>query len=258
MALLNVNFFSDALGMSVSMNVILPEPGREARKPYPVLYLLHGMSGDHNSWCRKSSIERYAEQKGIAVVMPSTALGWYTDMAYGYDYFKFISSELPAVCRSFFPNISDRREDTYAAGLSMGGYGALKCVIRAPETFSAAGCLSGALDIASLYGDVMKSEEAPVFENAFGSLRRLRAEGNDLMLEAGKLAASGRPMPRIFTWCGKQDFLYRNNRRAVRRLKTLGFDVTDTWSDGDHSWQYWDREIVSVLDFLCGSGKETE
>ena len=250
MALLNVNFFSDVLGMSTSMNVILPEPGEEVKKPYPVLYLLHGMSDDHNAWCRFTSIERYARERGIAVVMPTTALGWYTDMVYGYDYFTFISSELPSICRTFFPGMSDKREDTFVAGLSMGGYGALKCAIKKPETFAAAGCLSGALDISTLFKDAMKSNEASVFENAFGSLRKLRADGNDPLLEAEKLAASDLPKPRIFTWCGKQDFLYQNNRRAVRKLKNLGFDVTDTWSAGDHQWFYWDREIQNVLDFL--------
>ena len=258
MALLNVNFFSDALGMSTSMNVILPEPGEEVKKPYPVLYLLHGMSDDQNAWCRFTSIERYARERGIAVVMPTTALGWYTDMVYGYDYFTFISSELPSICRTFFPGMSKAREDTFVAGLSMGGYGALKCAIKAPETFAAAGCLSGALDISTLYKEAIKGPEASVFENAFGSLRKLRADGNDPLLEAEKLAASGLPKPRIFTWCGRQDFLYQNNRRAVRRLKNLGFDVTDTWSAGDHQWRYWDEHIQNVLDFMGFPRKEAK
>ena len=259
MALLNVSFFSDALGMSTSMNVILPDEGLEIRRPYPVLYLLHGMCGNQNDWCRYTSIERYANVRGIAVVMPSTGLGWYTDMAYGYDYFTFISRELPAICRAFFPGMSTKREDTFVAGLSMGGYGALKLAVRCPETFAAAGSLSGALDVAALYREVMQAPdapEAPVFVNAFGSLRKLRAEGNDVLLEAEKLAASGRPLPKIFTWCGKQDFLYRNNRRAVRKLKNLGFDVTDTWSDGDHQFKYWDREIQNAMDSMGLTVKE--
>ncbi|MCQ2446017.1 MAG: esterase family protein [Clostridia bacterium] len=251
MALLNVNFFSDALGMSTSMNVILPEyvPGDESK--YPVLYLLHGMSDDQNAWCRFTSIERYARERGIAVVMPTTALGWYTDMYYGYDYFTFISSELPKIVRNFFPRISDKREDTFVAGLSMGGYGALKCALCAPETFAAAGCLSGALDVNSLYKEWSENENMKGYcEDVFGPRRKLKTSGNDLFYEAEKLAASDLPKPKIFTWCGKQDFLYKDNRRAVRKLTSLGYDVTPTWSDGDHQWKYWDEHIQNVLDWM--------
>ena len=75
MALLHVNFFSDVLGMATSMDVILPEQtmgqigmeGRASDKPYPTLYLLHGMSDDHTIWQRRTSIERYVSDMGIAV-----------------------------------------------------------------------------------------------------------------------------------------------------------------------------------------------
>ena len=94
MAFLEVNFFSDALGMAMSMNVVLPQKTRgnigvnpgETGETYPALYLLHGMSDDHTTWMRRTSIERYAEEHGVAVVMPTTYLGWYTDMKYGYRY----------------------------------------------------------------------------------------------------------------------------------------------------------------------------
>ena len=154
MALLHVNFFSDVLGMATSMDVILPEQtagqigmeGKASDKLYPTLYLLHGMSDDHTIWQRRTSIERYVSDMGIAVVMPTTHLGWYTDMAQGNRYWTFISEELPAKCLSFFKNMSDRREDTFAAGLSMGGYGAFKLGLRCPDRFSAVASLSGGLD----------------------------------------------------------------------------------------------------------------
>ena len=90
--------------MATSMDVILPEQtmgqigmeGRASDKPYPTLYLLHGMSDDHTIWQRRTSIERYVSDMGIAVVMPTTHLGWYTDMAQGNRYWTFISEELPA------------------------------------------------------------------------------------------------------------------------------------------------------------------
>ena len=126
MALIQCDFFSESLGFSTSMNVILPQPARER---YRVLYLLHGMSDDHTIWCRRTSIERYVDPLGLAVVMPAVHRGYYTDMAAGYRYWTFISEELPALARSFFP-LSHKREDTFVAGLSMGGYGAFKLALR--------------------------------------------------------------------------------------------------------------------------------
>jgi len=83
MALIQCNFFSESLGFCTTMNVILPQPARER---YRVLYLLHGMSDDHTIWCRRTSIERYVDPLGLAVVMPAVHRGYYTDMAAGYRY----------------------------------------------------------------------------------------------------------------------------------------------------------------------------
>ena len=143
MAFLQVNFFSSVLGMCTAMNVILPQTTStrgligvdtaDADVTYPVLYLLHGMSDDHTIWSRRTSIERYADERGIAVVMPTTELGWYTNMKHGRQWRSFIGEELPAICHDFFPRISQKREDTYIAGLSMGGYGAYALAMTYPE-----------------------------------------------------------------------------------------------------------------------------
>ena len=145
MALLHVNFFSDVLGMCAEMDVILPQQtsgqigmeGRAADGKYKTMYLLHGLSDDQTTWQRRTSIERYVSGLGIAVVMPTTHLGFYTDTTYGVRYWTYVSQELPRICREFFPRMSEKREDTLAAGLSMGGYGAWKLALGAPETFGA-------------------------------------------------------------------------------------------------------------------------
>lgn len=110
MALLHVDFFSDVLGLSMNMDVILPQQtqgqigmeGKGAEGKYKTLYLLHGMSDDQTIWQRRTSIERYASKLGIAVVMPTTHLAFYTDTTYGMQYWTFISQELPEICRQFF------------------------------------------------------------------------------------------------------------------------------------------------------------
>ena len=129
MALLHVNFFSDVLGMSMNMDVILPQEtkgqigmkGRTREGKIPSLYLLHGMSDDHTIWQRRTSIERYVSQMGIAVIMPCVHLSFYTNMVHGLPYWDYISEELPSLCQNFFPQLSARPEDNFAAGLSIGG-----------------------------------------------------------------------------------------------------------------------------------------
>ena len=127
MALLHVDFFSEVLEKCMNMDVILPQnttsqigmKGNAGTEKYKTVYLLHGMSDDQTTWQRRTSIERYVSEYGIAVVMPDAGLGFYTDTKYGLPYWTFFSEELPKICREFFPQMSEKREDTLAAGLSM-------------------------------------------------------------------------------------------------------------------------------------------
>ena len=262
MALLHVDFFSDVLGMCAEMDVILPEQtqgqigmeGKGGGEKWKTLYLLHGMSDDHTIWQRRTSIERYAADKGIAVVMPTTHLGWYTDMHLGFDYFTYITEELPKICRSFFPKMSDRREDTFAAGLSMGGYGALKCGLRAPQTFSRVAPLSGAVDVVDVVSGNVSGPNANYWEDIFGPADKVKGSFNDLFAAAEELKDS--PIkPDVYMWCGTEDFLYDQNVRMRDHLTKLGYNLKYEESPGDHSWPYWDAKIQTVLDWLI-PGKE--
>jgi len=133
MSFINVNFMSHVLGMGCAANVILPQspPENILKKPFKTLYLLHGLSDDHTAWARYTSIERYAAEYGITVVMPCVHRSFYSDSKYG-RYFEFVSEELISIMEEMFP-LSNKREDRYAAGLSMGGYGAMKLGLRCPE-----------------------------------------------------------------------------------------------------------------------------
>jgi len=120
MAFLECRFFSEVLGLSCSMNVILPQAttgqigmkGQVRAKKHPVLWRLHGMSDDHTTWARRTSIERYAAEKGLAVIMPAANLSWYQDMASGPRYGTFLKEELPAIAQSFFPISAARHGGT--------------------------------------------------------------------------------------------------------------------------------------------------
>lgn len=257
MALLHVNFFSDTLGMCMNMDVILPQKANgqigvdsAAGDTFPTLYLLHGMSDDHTIWQRRTSIERYVSDMNLAVVMPSTHLGFYTDMAHGHRYFTYITKELPAICRSFFRGMSGKREDTFVAGLSMGGYGAFKMALGAPETFCAGASLSGALDVASMAYSYIYDEKPAYWNDIFGSQAEIKGSDNDLLALADRLKQSGRPLPKLYAWCGTEDFLYQYNLNARDRLNALGYELTYEESPGDHQWRYWDEKIQAVLKWL--------
>ncbi|MBQ8135993.1 MAG: esterase family protein [Clostridia bacterium] len=259
MALIQMTFASDALKMNMEATVLLPENagtliGMETRAEgrCPVLYLLHGMTDDHTIWERRTSIERYAAGLNLAIVMPEGHLGWYTDMQVGPKYFTYIADELPRLCQSMFPQISPRREDTFVAGLSMGGYGALKCGLRRPDVFSRAAGLSSAADILSSFQS-RDSSRRQMWRDIFGNEKTAVAEGNDLFTLASKPADSACA---FFMWCGTDDGLYDANERLRRLMQKNGYDLV--WSDGPggHSWDRWDEQIRNVLAWLPLGGKE--
>ena len=260
MALLHTDFYSESLGMCMQVDVILPEEthgqiGMEgkAADTYPTLYLLHGMSDDQTIWQRRTSIERYAAEKGIAVVMPGVHLSWYTDMKLGFRYWTYVSEELPRLCRMMFPRMSKRREDTFVAGLSMGGYGAMKCALRASDTFSCAASLSGALDIVS---HLEGQPESGLFYDIFGTSEETKGSFNDLFAAASEMKESGKPLPKLYIWCGTEDFLYGHNVRMRAHLEKLGYDLTYEESSGDHQWKYWDQKIQDVINWLPLEGRK--
>ncbi len=254
MALMHISFFSDVLSMTMNMDVIIPQFAKNQiglksvknDSKLKTLYLLHGMSDDHTIWQRRTSIERYVSELGIAVVMPTTHLGWYTNMAHGLKYFDFIAKELPEICRSFFPQMSNDPVDNFVAGLSMGGYGALKCALAAPENFSCAGCLSAGFDAE----EFSKDTSNPIWKNVFGDATSIKNSENDLFHVAENVAKTSAKLPPIYIWCGTEDFLYDQNIRMRDHLINLGYDVTYEESRGSHEWVYWDEKIQTILKWL--------
>ncbi|HEV8245089.1 MAG TPA: alpha/beta hydrolase family protein [Polyangiaceae bacterium] len=254
MALIDCKFFSDTLGMSSSMLVILPEQTqgqigltgqtRSSDGRYPTLFLLHGLSDDETIWLRRTSIERYVAPLGLAVVMPNVHRSFYVNMAHGPRYWDFVSDELVRKARGFFP-LSSRRDDTFVAGLSMGGYGSLLLGLRKPEQFAAAASLSGACEA----GQVPERAGAE-HDLVFGRENQVRGSELDPRHLASELAASDRPRPKLYQCCGTSDFLYAENVRFRDHVRALPFDHTYEEGPGEHEWGYWDTMIQRVLRWL--------
>lgn len=253
MALIHCDFYSEVLGLSCSMNVVLPEATRAqsgSKKPqkHPTLWLLHGMSDDHTIWLRRTSIERYAVTAGLAVVMPSVGLSWYQDMAAGPKYGTFLKEELPRIAQSMFP-LSDKRKDNFVAGLSMGGYGALLLGLSQPERFAAAASLSGALDVAS-HVNTRDATRQSVYRAAFGPAKKVRGSEADLFHLAKRVAQS-RNRPALYACCGTKDFLLQQNRDFVAHAGKVGLPLSYEEHEGPgHDWGYWDQQIRRVIEWL--------
>ena len=247
MAWVTCHYFSDALRVSTAMTVLLPQSTRAqiglhgvaGDEPPPVLYLLHGLSDDETIWTRRTSIERYAAEKGLAVVMPRAGRSFYADEAYGSAHWTHLTQELPVLVSSFF-RVSTRRQDTFVAGLSMGGYGAFKCALREPERFAAAASLSGALDVRApgLRDDLphVWADQEPAADDDLFALLAQRDPAT---------------LPALYVACGTEDFLYEDNLRWIEAARARGVPVhADTDRPGDHDWAYWDATVQDVLDWL--------
>ncbi len=237
------------LGMHTEVSVVMPQKSTKGEiglnqntnnNEYKCLYLLHGLSDDNTTWLRRTSIERYALDYGVCVVMPSGGKSFYTDMKYGMNYFSYITEELPNIISEFL-KISPNREDTYIAGQSMGGYGALKAALRKPENYNAVAGLSSVADIKSLPID-------KVLEPVFGTETSIPDE-DDLFYLAEKTNSS--PLkPRIYMGVGTEDFLYKSNIKLKEHFEKLDYDFTYQESKGEHNWEFWDDYINHVLKWM--------
>ena len=254
MALVSCSFYSDALELSTAMTVLLPQrtstqigmaDAAAGEHGAPVLYLLHGLSDDHTTWQRRTSVERYVAPLGLAVVMPAVSRSFYADERHGQRYWTFLTQELPQVVRSFF-RVSERPEDTYVAGLSMGGYGALKWALQEPSRFAAAASIAGAVDVVGLAG---RGERRDLFDRVFGGTP---GPTDDLYaLLAGSDAAA---LPPLHVSCGTADQLLDSNQRFARAASEAGARVTTDWRPGEHDWDFFDAELQRVLAWLPTAG----
>lgn len=258
MALLQVNFISKELFRTVPMQVILPtdklfrkEQGGE-RKPFKTLYLLHGLLGNYTDWVSGTNIQRWAEARNLAVVMPSGDNSFYVDNTTS-NYGAFIGQELLDATRLMF-NLSDKREDTFIAGLSMGGFGALRNGLKYYENF---GYIAGMSSAVHLFEEPLDKPGRNIAnEDAwFGVMTEaIKTDKNPRVafenLKKAKEADPTIEFPKVYMCCGTEDGLIGPNRIIRDMLIEGGVDVTWEEGPGGHEWDYWNRSIQKVLDWL--------
>lgn len=284
MNLFTVNFQSASLHKLTQVNVLCPQ-GAERNSELPALLLLHGMTDDQTGWLRRSLAENYAEKMGLCLIVPNADLSFYTDMAYGGDYLTFLAEELPAFLGEYFP-LSRSREKNFAAGNSMGGYGAFLLAMRYPQLYQAAFSLSGPMKISWIYRVLTDEGLARLY--ASGESDRLQREIQNISdrekipeLLISSLLASG-DLTRVFkgmfgdgeivldgskldlptlterkelsenpvdfcAYCGEQDYHYASNLLFCRLMEQKGMKYRLETGDGGHDWDYWNRKLPDMF-----------
>ncbi len=253
MALIRMDHVPETVKINLPLNIIIPEPGRIGDIPIrrrKVLYLLHGLSEDASAWQRYSSIEALAHAYGLVVVMPSAGRSFYIDQPNGQMYFTYLTEELPRYLSDVF-DLTPRREDTFIAGTSMGGYGALKAAFWHPEQFSAAASFSGVLSLEVLNLDPNDMRKAE-FAYLFGDLEKIRGSQNDPAVWLQKAAETPAVLPRLFIACGRQEDLYPLNLMFRDACQKLGVTIDYHEEDGNHNWLFWDAQIKRFLIAVLG------
>lgn len=261
MALLQVSYLSKALFRTVPLYVILPSDKIDYRtfgyandrcKKFKTLYLLHGLLGDCSDWVNGTRIRRWAEEKNLAVVMPSGDNAFYIDYpGTKNNYSTFIGKELVEVTRNMFP-LSDKRDDTYIAGLSMGGYGALRNGIVYSDTFSHVAGLSSATHLFDgKEHDTMLMDEKAIF----GDMEKAAKTDLNPTVAFDNLLKENRPVPKFYISCGTEDGLFDANVDFKNYLVDKGADVTWDEEKRGHDWDFWDSQIKKVLDWLPLEGE---
>lgn len=270
---LQVDYYSSALQLNTSATVLLPQTEkdclsggvrRNAAGKLPVLWLLHGFGDDHTGWARYTQVERYALARGIAVVMPGVfSQCFYANMPKGLPYFDYIAQEVPQFFWEMFPQLSDAREDNFIAGLSMGGYGALKVGLTYPERYAAIGCFSAG-NLIEMEDVLPRAEgDAPLYmrpmygvaRNAFGTERMIDAKGTgcDVKYLFDRALAQGKTLPQIKMYCGTEDFVLGLSDSLAQHISARISPPAFTYEKGPgtHHWSFWDRWLPVFLD-ACG------
>ena len=255
MALIQANFMSGSLMRTVPVNIILPVDKlafsgavQKEVTAYKTLYLLHGIFGNYTDWVSGTNIQRWAEEKDLAVVMPSGDNMFYIDHRESLNYYgEFIGRELVELTRRTFP-LSRRREDTFIAGLSMGGYGAIRNGLKYHDTF---GCIAGLSSAMIVDGLEMRTNNRRDFaESIFGDLTKVKDSDMNPKWLVEKLKKQQAEFPKMYLACGTEDSLLEANREMRDYLKDAGVDVTYEEGAGGHEWDFWNRYIKKVIDWL--------
>ncbi len=267
MALIQANFTSSCLKRPVRFNAVIPAdsmfgpPGAaQEQKPLKTVYLLHGYSGSCSYWFTDSVLSAIAQRTGLAIIMANDENHFYVDDMRRLDlYGEHIGRELVEYTRSIFP-LSSKREDTIIAGVSMGGYGAIRNGLKYNDTFGHIVGISPAL----VYDGAGAAPEGSgsgihrgYFEMVFGDLSKVMESDMNPAVLAKKILDTGGPVPNLYFATGFNDMLVFTARKLHKELEAIGFPHFYEEGPGSHEGAFFEPHMLAGLE-RCGLEKRPE
>ncbi len=270
MAIMKIDVYAKTMNRTVTLEVIAPVETLKPGEEMACLYLLHGVQGSFINWStavhafRLLGANNLKRKKKLAIVMVSGDNSFYHNAAdRSADYERFVAEELPMLTRTMLP-LSAAREDTYIAGLSMGGYGALRIGLLYPQVFGFAGGLSSALltqDMENQIHEDVFFRRREFLETVFGSsLEGIGRSEHDVMELSHRLlakvdaqcSAGGKAlqMPKLYLACGEQDGLLPLSRQLHEDWQKHGIEHRYEEHEGNHEWAFWEWGLGQILEYL--------
>ncbi len=252
MALFRIDHSSQAVGVNLPLNLIIPKTitlQDKALSSFNIVFLLHGLSDDASAWQRYTNIETLARNQELVVVMPSVGRSFYADMDNGQAYFRYLTEELPDYLRKVF-RLELAREQMLVAGLSMGGYGAFKLAFLRPDLFRSACSLSGVLSKSAIFMEAQTEVQKKRWHEMgliFGGQEKFPGSPNDPATWIQMGAADPARLPSLHMACGLKDDLLPANRWFYQAASVAGLDVHYVEAEGAHEWLFWGEHLKRWL-----------
>lgn len=245
MALIQLNFESETIGRTVEVMVILPVEN-STQNVFSTIYLLHGLMGNHMDYLNHTDILQWAMVREIAVVMPNGENSYYVDWSHPFHaYGQFIGEELVWRTRQMFP-LSSQVQNTMLAGLSMGGFGALRNGLKYTDTFGYVAALSSALNIYEKPEQIILPQEKPFLNLENGS----QTDKNPRWLANQCALSKNQNNLKLFLACGLEDPYFNLNLNFSNELQNLGFSVKFHSEHGKHDWSFWNPALKAAIDWF--------
>ncbi|EOS73322.1 MAG: alpha/beta hydrolase-fold protein [Lachnospiraceae bacterium] len=266
MAVFEFNFYSTKLGRYVPAIGILPTDGGEVHpecilecyeRPMKTIYLLSGYSGGHTDWLHYTQIVTFCLKYNVAAFMPAGENSFYLDSKKRDAYYEqFVAEEFVNYTRKTFAAVSDKREDTFIGGISMGGFGALYLGMRHSKVFSkilalAPGILCyGYNEHSNFFFDAGMTKE--YCDTMFGDPKKLILSEANLEVLYQRLKRDKEEIPAIYLTCGTEDFVLEHSRVFYQFLKKENASFYYEETPGTHEWYIWNGHIDKALRWAVG------
>ena len=249
------SYASAVLGRTFEYSLYRPSSARAGEK-FPVLYLLHGAGGDHRSWIGSGKVQVIADRliaageiRPIIIVMPGAGQCWWVDAPSCQMETAFWQELAPRIAAR--GDAATGRGSHAIAGVSAGGFGAIRLALAKPDRFAVAAALSPAI-YTNEPPEFSQARTAPSFRNAAGEFDAEAWRRNSWMTQLPGYAAARMPLAiRIATGDHDEYGLAMESALLHGRLRTMATTALELRiNDGTHSWRFWSGEVEAMLRFI--------